>query len=474
MRYPAFIGGAYKSGNPFAANERTMNLYYEPVQSEGGVNEGILRPTPGVEVYSAQAATNSSPGRALQVWNGRAYAVIGTEFFEVQAGGARVPRGSVALDPRPAAIVYNGSGGGQIAIASGGALYIYDTTTHAFSTPVTPSQATTVVMLDGYFIILDRQTSAIYQSDLLNGLSWDGGNTAKRIIAGDPWLHAHVHGKELWLFGEHTSEVWYNAGTFPFTFAIHPSGSINYGIAAPWSAVSVGDALLWLSGTKSGSGEVMMSVGFQPRVVSDFALSHAIASYSRIDDAIGWTYEKEGHQFYVLNFPTGNATWVFDLSTMRWHERGTWVSEQNTFQQWRPCFHALFDGKSICANVSGGELFALNDGGLDVDQRPIRRIRRAPYITKELKRLFFSSLKLHLLTGRGTLSGQGVDPVVELLVSDDGETWWSAGVASAGARGNYEQFPEWTRLGSGLNRLFEIQMSDPVPWSIVNAYVEVR
>jgi hypothetical protein len=474
MRYPAFIGGSYRSGNPFAANERTVNMYYEPVQSEGGVNDGILRPTPGVGIYSAQSASNSSPGRALQVWNGRVYAVIGTEFIEVQAGGARVVRGTVAADTRPAAIVYNGSGGSQIAISSGTGLYIYNTVTHAWTEPVTPSPATTVVMLDGYFVILDRATSAIYQSNLLDGLTWDGGNTAKRIIAGDPWLHAHVHGKELWLFGEHTSEVWYNAGTFPFTFAIHPSGSIGYGIAAPWSAVSVGEALVWLSATKQGSGEVAMSVGFQPRVVSDFAIAHAIGTYSRIDDAIGWTYEIEGHQFYVLNFPTANATWVLDLSTMRWHERGTWVADQGRFEQWRPCFHAVVDNKHICANIVGGELFVLDDAGLDVDSRPIRRIRRAPYVANELRRLYFSSFTLHLLTGRGATSGQGDEPMVELLVSDDGETWWSAGMDSAGAIGKYESFPEWTRLGSGMNRIFEIQMSDPVPWSIVNAYLEVR
>ena len=34
-----------------------------------------------------------------------------------------------------------------------------------------------------------------------------------------------------------------------------------------------------------------------------------------MEDAIGYTYIDRGHQFWVVNFPTGNATWVYDLTT---------------------------------------------------------------------------------------------------------------------------------------------------------------
>lgn len=474
MHYPGFINGSYKSGNTFAGNERTVNLYPEPVETEGATNNWHLVPTPGVEVYSAQAASASSPGRALQVWDGRCFAVIGDEFIELQAGGARVVRGTVSADTEPASIVYNGSGGRQLAVSSGGGLHIYDMDTHAWTPAVTPGAARTVVMLDGYFFILDRSTSSVYQSDLLAGLTWNGANIARRIIQGDPWIQAHVHGKELWLMGEQTSEVWYNAGTFPFVLAAHPSGTVSYGIAAPWSVVSVGDALVWLGRKKGGQGEVVMASGFQPRVVSDFAIQTEIATYARIDDAVAWTYNENGHDFYLINFPTANKTWVLDLSTMKWHERGTWISEQNQFHQWRPLFHASFDNKALCTNAVGGEILTLTTGGLDVDSRPIRRIRQAPYVTNELRRIYFSSFKLHLKTGIGAANGQGSDPLIELWVSDDGENWYSEGMESAGAVGVFDAHPEWTRLGSAYNRIFRIEMSDPVPWRIVNAYLEAR
>ena len=46
---------------------------------------------------------------------------------------------------------------------------------------------------------------------------------------------------------------------------------------------------------------------------------------SDISDARAFTYQKDGHHFYVLTFPTGNKTFVFDASTSLWHERNATV-----------------------------------------------------------------------------------------------------------------------------------------------------
>jgi hypothetical protein len=56
-------------------------------------------------------------------------------------------------------------------------------------------------------------------------------------------------------------------------------------------------------------------------MVSTPAIADAISKYSRIDDAIGFCYQQGAHIFYFLTFPTGNATWCYDLSTQLWHER---------------------------------------------------------------------------------------------------------------------------------------------------------
>lgn len=475
--FPGFIGGSAPNANPIAGCERTVNLFPSPLESEAAPNRWQLLPSPGVSVYSPQTASLTSPGRAMQLWDGRCFAVIGNELIELMTGGARVTRGTVVADTEPATIHYNGNGGRQLLITSAGGAWIYDMDTHAFTAAVTPGAAHSGVMLSGYFVVLDRTTSAIYQSDLLNGLGWNGVQFARRLIAGDPWKQIIVNGKDLWLLGERSSEVWYDAGNYPFAFAPYANPVVAHGIAAPWSAYSTGESLLWLSQTRDGQGEVVMAVGQTPKVVSTFEVQMAIGALTRVDDAIGWGYQDDkGHHFYVLTFPTGRVTWVLELSTMKWHERLTWVSETNEWQAWRPTYYANFDRKALTLNREGGEVLMLNhSGGRDIDGREIRRIRRSPHLVNQLKRLTYPMFRLHLLTGQGTLAGQGTDPQVELLCSDDGgQTFWSAGMASAGTRGQRETIVQWTRLGSAINRVFEIQMSDPVPWMIVDAYVEAN
>jgi hypothetical protein len=114
------------------------------------------------------------------------------------------------------------------------------------------------------------------------------------------------------------------------------------------------------------------------------------------------------------------------------------------------------------------------DLATDVDGRPLRRVRRAPGIRQESRRIRYSKLELYAETGLGTATGQGVDPQAELRVSTDGgRTWWSAGTRSAGRMGEYRATIAWRRLGSGVDTQFELIVSDPVPWRLIDAFLEV-
>jgi hypothetical protein len=96
---------------------------------------------------------------------------------------------------------------------------------------------------------------------------------------------------------------------------------IQHGCAAKYSVAQMGDALFWLSQDKQGGNVVLKGQGYQAERISTHAIEVAIASYAVKSDAIGYTYQQEGHQFYVLTFPTADRTWVYDLVTGEWHER---------------------------------------------------------------------------------------------------------------------------------------------------------
>lgn len=68
----------------------------------------------------------------------------------------------------------------------------------------------------------------------------------------------------------------------------------------------------------------------------------------------------------------------------------------------------------------------------------------------------------------------GTDPQVMLRISNDGgKTWITEQWRSAGKTGEFHRRVRWNRLGMGRRRVFEVIVTDPIPWKITGAYVEV-
>jgi hypothetical protein len=66
----------------------------------------------------------------------------------------------------------------------------------------------------------------------------------------------------------------------------------------------------------------------------------------------------------------------------------------------------------------------------------------------------------------------GRGPLVTLRWSNDGGHTWSNGYdRDCGQAGDYRRRVLWNRLGRSRDRVYEISMSDPVPWRIVDAYL---
>ncbi len=227
-----------------------------------------------------------------------------------------------------------------------------------------------------------------------------------------------------------------------------------------------------------------MAQGTNPRVISTYPMAVAFQQYltdhgaTALDDAIGDDLEWMGHTFYILTFPTVDATWVYDKTTGLWSEWLTWIAEQSAYTAWRPTQHINAFGKHLVGDTQSGKVYYFDQRvSTDVDGLAIRRMRQAPTLSDASgSRLFFASMELVLQPGIGTNSGQGVDPQVILYFSNDGgRTWVSAGQRTAGAQGQYQTRVIWNRLGSSINRAFRVVVTDPnVPWCLLDAYLEVK
>lgn len=477
MEYPAFCGGSFVSQSPIADGERTVNWYAERIEAPGATTQVALYPTPGVETITTSVTTG---GRGHFAQGGREFAVIGAVLYEVSSGGTLTSRGTMTIDPNPATLCTNGDGGDQLFVTSGTNGYILTLSTNVF-TQVRTGGTTMGAALDGYFLALDADTSTVYLSDLLDGTTWDPTQFAQRSIQSDPWIALKVLDRFVWIFGTETSEVWYNAGTFPFPFAPHPSGLVNYGTAAAFSPEVVTGSLIWLGATADGVGPVLRTQGFTPEVIGHAALQVTLSGYDTLSDGIGDAYQDLGHTFYLLTFPTANATWAFDASVtidlppaLRWAERGTWISESNRYDAWRPLYHVFAFGEHRMLDRSSGALYRMaSTFGTDADSRPIRRLRRAPALWSENAKLYVSAFEVHLEPGLGLTTGQGSDPQVAFRHSrDGGKTWSAERWRSAGALGQYSTRTRWTRCGSGRRWMPEVVVSDPIPFRLTGASVE--
>jgi len=472
MNFQGFLGGSYETAAVTADQERTVNLFFENMQSEGATTRAALYPTPGVSELSTGT---SGPGRGHFAMNGREFAVIGTTFYEINSSGTLTSRGTVALDSNPATISSNGEGGDELFVTSGSNGYVYNLTANTLTQiAALNGKATMGDMIDGYFLALDSATATMYISDLLDGTTWNPTQFAQRTSAPDPWISMKVVGKYIYLLGEATSEPWYNTGQAPFPFAPYPGVLLQYGIAAPFSRAVLGLDLIWLGQAVEGRSMVLKATGFTPEVISTYPVQTQIDGYVGVANALADSYSDGGHSFYVLTFAQQGVTWVWDAETGMWCERGTWIPANNKFTAWRPRWHAYAFSQHRMLDGETTSVYQMSSSfNSDVDGLEIRRLRRAPAIMNENKRIYYASFELDLEPGLGT-SGQGEDPQVMLRMSDDGgKTWGAEQMRSAGKTGQYSVRVEWNRLGAARRRVFEVSFTDPIPWKITNAYLRL-
>jgi hypothetical protein len=481
MRFPGFVGPSYVSQSVRFADQRCMNWYVENIEVGDETFQTALYPTPGVTSF---ATATESPVRGMIEQNGRCFAAIGQTLYEVKTDGTLTTVGTIANDTNPATFAANVDAANEIFLTSAEKGYVITLTTVASVAEALDSGGSSLNVsqgefLDGYFLGLDTDNSTLKISDLNDGTTWPASQVAQRTAGGDKWQAIVVAHRDIWLFGQQTTEVWYNAGTSPFPFAPIPGAFLEEGIVAPFSAQRFGNTVVWLGSSEEGVGVVYMANGYVPQRISTHAVEFAIQGYARdgiaISDAVAFTYQEDGHVFYVLNFPTAKATWVYDGTTQLWHERGTWNPDKVEYKAWRPQYHAYAFNKHLVGDRELGTIYEMGiDKFTDADGGPIRRLRRSPHLSVDDDWLFYHSFQVILETGQGLSSGQGSDPQLMLRWSNNGgKTWGNEHWVSSGEIGEYGTRALWRRLGRGYNRVFEVAVTDPVPWRVIGAYMDV-
>lgn len=466
------LGASYVARSINAADNRMVNMFPE-MTPDNGQTAAFLNRAPGLELLQS---VGTGPIRAL--W---AHQTNGSDFYVVSGGevyklnsmtGAPTLLGTVS-GTGPVSIADNGT---QIFFACNPDSYIYNEVTNVFAQITDPDfpGAVTVGYLDGYFVFNEPNSQRVWVTSLLDGLSVDPLDFASAEGSPDGLVGLIVDHREAWLFGTDSVEVWYDAGLpdFPLT---RIQGAFNeIGCVAAFSIAKLDNGLFWLGTDARGQGIVYRANGYTGQRISTHAIEYAIAQYGDISDAIAYTYQQEGHAFYVLTFPSGDATWVYDVSTQAWHERAGW--DNGEFVRHRSNCQCNFVGNIIVGDYENGNIYKFSldiyadNGGI---QKWLRSWRALPTGQNNLKRTAHHSLQLNCESGVGLNDGQGSDPQAMLRWSDDGgHTWSNEHWSPMGKIGAYYQRVFWRRLGMTLklrDRVYEVSGTDPVKIAIMGA-----
>ena len=502
MKTP-ILGSSYVARSVNAADNRMVNLFPEVIP-EGGKEPGFLNRAPGLKF---QQTIGTGPIRALwahQTNGSDFYVVSGTEVYQLTSLTATPVKFGNVADGGPVSIADNGT---QIFFACNGPSYIFNEATHTFKQITDPDfpGAVTVAYLDGYFVFIEPNSQRVWVTQLLDGSSIDPLDFASAEGSPDGLVAINVDHREAWLFGTDSVEVWYDVGGTDFPLQRIQGAFNEIGCVAAFSIAKLDNSLFWLGTDARGQGIVYKANGYTGQRVSTHAIEYAIAQYGNISDAIAYTYQQEGHAFYVLTFPTANATWVYDAATQAWHERAGLVNGQ--FTRHRSNCQCNFQGNTVVGDFENGNVYTLD---LDVyadngqPQKWLRSWRALPTGQNNLNRSAHHSLQLDAETGvglNGLTTGENVylttesgEPLItesgEFILStvgaipieppqamlrwsdDGGHTWSSEHWTSMGRIGEYGHRTIWRRLGMTLklrDRVYEVSGTDPVKLAIMGA-----
>lgn len=455
---------SYRLPSPQAATPRLINCYPEAQYKASSKGPFLLRRAPGIASW---VTAGSGPIRGAIIHAGTLIVVSGTSVYSIASDGT-------------VSSAFTGSvpGGERVRMSTNGTNFVIvrPSTNLAYynSAATTISQITDATFvgwgaadvdyLDGYFVFRRPDSQQFFNSGL-NALTFNALDIATAEGAPDNLKGLIVDHRELFLPGTSSSEIWYNAALSPGSpFAQSPNGLIELGLGASYSLGKQDNSIIYLANDKT----FRRLQGITPQRVSQHGIEGVVQRLSMTDDCFALPYSQEGHLFVAFTFPFAGRTLVYDATTTEWHER-----ESLGYDRWRA--NVIIDAynMTLVGDSESGKV-----GILDPDtHEDFGEAQRVEFtfasVYSEGNRASHRRFELGVNTGYGLLTGQGQNPLATLKISDDGgETFRAMPTKSLGLRGHYQARCSWWRLGSSRDRVYRVEVSDPVDVFVLNATLE--
>jgi hypothetical protein len=485
-------GGSYTTQSPIADSSRTINWYPERIESGRGKSGAVLYPTPGLSVA---VAVGAGPMRGSHVApDGRVFTVSGDSLYEIDsamsiATGAAL--GAMATDNRQCSIA---SGTYQTVILSSGRGYIYDRNADTFAIIADVDfpgnlpgvKALKIFYVDSFFFVL-ADNYQFYISSPNDATAWAAIDTSRIEFVANKPVTMFLDHRDVYIFMTKRGQALYNSGAADFPFTESPNGLIEYGTSSPDSIIKMDNSMFMLGENDDGGGLALRFNGFNPQRVSDHGFEHRVQRYIKsgwqgipidISLATSWSYQLEGHQFWVVNIPGAETSLVYDANMKLWHEWAYFNIATGRYEPHRAINHIYAFNKHLVGDRELGILYELDNETYTDNGAMIRRLRQHPHINAEGHRVPHRKLQIDIEPGVGldaAIDALGYDPQLTLQYSDDGgKNFDNERSISIGKRGEFQTKIIYRDLGStDQSRVYRLIATDPVPFRLIEGYLDI-
>lgn len=449
---------ANTSEQDISGNELLVNVY--PRASTGGKYPFNLINTPGLAFF---CELPTFPVLGLHNNKGRVFAVTPSKMYEIFKNGTFKELGDVNFKGR----VVMEDNGIQVVAVDGFKGFYYDARENEVKQITNEAfyPASTVTYQDGYFLFERKGTGQFFISELLD-VDFDPLDFATAEGQPDNLVAILSDHREIFLFGEDTIEVWYNSGASDFPFERNQGAFIEKGCGARYSVAKQNNTVYFVGSDLM----VYQMTGYTPVRISNHAVEKTLKNVG-LDDAFAYTYQDEGHLFYVLTIPSKDITWCYDISTGAWH-----VRQSYQFGRHQSNNAIFFDSKTLVGDFQNGRIYQMAANFYTDDGEPVVREFVLPTVNNGREFLTIDSLEFDMGTGVGLIRGQGDDPELRVYFSKDSGKTYSESFKRGriGKVGEYLTRAKVNRFGAARQFTFKVEISDPIPIDIGGAWVEIR
>ncbi len=325
----------------------------------------------------------------------------------------------------------------------------------------------TVAYMDGYFIFNRTGTGQFFISQLystdIDPLDWATGEAAP-----DDTRAVVVAGRQLWIMGTRTVEVWYDNGDplFPFT---RISGAVNdLGLASANTIGRIYNTVLFVG----SDYRVYMTNGYTPTPISTAAIELLVDTHD-VKKYMAFTYFNNGHYFYVLHL-NEKITVVYDMMTGLWHKRKSCKDEEDPIiggGKWKidGAINKYDDTKIY--GYSDKKFYEVSTDLYTEDGIKIRREAVSQPLNPTPNHVTLAEVQVDMEAGGYEDTPISNSQVWIQFSSDDGKTWGNRRISTIGKKGDYKNRARWQRIGQHRDLIAKVVITDPIPIRLLGLWV---